>query len=286
MSEKNIDTKLKKLHELPTLPAILSQCNTLLKNPNVSPADLAKVIKSDQSITSKVLKLVNSAFYGLNGNVSTISQAIVILGFNTLRSIILSVSVFELLPKNETFGEFRISRLWEHSIGCAVIAKLLAQRLGVKDPEEAFTAGLLHDIGKVVIAKLLREEFITILETTHSEKILFLEAEQSIVGTTHAQLGERIAKYWKLPPPLIDAIALHHHNLHTSNYIKLVSIVHLADIITRGLQIRSGGDKAIPEISTTAWDTLTLNIDLMERWLGDLDEEFDRASAFFSFLSD
>jgi putative nucleotidyltransferase with HDIG domain len=251
----------------------------------VNPADLAKVIKSDQSITSKVLKLVNSAFYGLNSNVSTISQAIVILGFNTLRSIILSVSVFELLPTNETFGEFKISRLWEHSIGCAVIAKLFAQRLGVKDPEEAFTAGLLHDIGKVVIAKLLREEFITILETTHSEKTLFLEAEQRIVGATHAQLGERIAKYWKLPPPLIDAIALH-HNLHTSNYLKLVFVVHLADIITRGLQIGSGGDTAIPEISTTAWDTLTLNIDLMESWLGDLDEEFDRASAFFSFLSE
>ncbi len=286
MKAKHIDTRIKKLKDLPTLPTVLTQCNMMLNNPNVSTTELAKVIKTDQSISSKVLKLVNSAFYGLSGKVSSIAQAIVILGFNTVRNIILSVSVFELLPENEDFGDFEISKFWEHSIGCAVISKVLGQRLGMKDPEEVFTAGLLHDIGKVIIVKLFREDFLTILEITHKEKVLILDAEQHVLGIRHPQVGEILAKQWKLPPALTEAITFHHNLTEKINYLKMVSIVHLADIITRGLQIGSAGDPVIPEISTTAWDTLTISINAIEKWIVDLDEELDKASVFSSALSE
>ena len=119
-----------------------------LKILDVNVPDFAKVIQTDQAISSKMLKLVNSPFYGFSGKISTISQAIVILGFNTIRNILLSLSVFALLPKDTELGEFQISNFWEHSIGCGVISKAFGQKLGIKDPEEAFLAGLLHDIGK------------------------------------------------------------------------------------------------------------------------------------------
>jgi putative nucleotidyltransferase with HDIG domain len=257
----------------------------MLENPNVSAAELAKVIKSDQSISTKVLKLVNSAFYGLSGKVGTICQGIVILGFNTVRNIILSVSVFDLLPKNEDYGEFEIAKFWEHSIGCAVISKVFAQRLGLKDPEEAFIAGLLHDIGKVVIAKLFQEDFLTILKTTHKERVLFLDVEQEVLEITHSQVGGILAKHWKLPNNLTEAISFHHDCAEKMDNPKLVSVIHLADIITRGLQIGSGGDRVIPEINNAAWDVLKMDTAIIERWIDDIDEEVEKASAFFSVLS-
>ncbi len=285
MKRENIDIKIKMLKDLPTLPTVLVECNKLLEDPNVSASQLAKVIKTDQAVSSKVLKLVNSAFYGLSGKISTISQGIVVLGFNTVRNIILSLSVLDLLPKDADLGEFEISDLWKHSLGCAVISKVFAQRIGVKDPEEAFIAGLLHDIGKIIIAKLFQEEFVTILKTTHKEKKLFLDAEQDVLGTAHDQIGGMLAKNWQLPETLSESISFHHNGEKTMKHAKLVYTIRLADIVTRGLQIGSGGDRVIPEIDKTAWDTLKVSYSDLARWVDDLDEEFDKTSAIFSVLS-
>jgi len=286
MNTHDLDYRIKKLKDLTTLSTILTECNNMLKNPNVSASDLAKIIKSDQSISSKVLKLVNSAFYGLSGKVSNISHAIVILGFSTIRNVILSVSVFDFLPKDADLGGFEISKFWEHSTGCAIISKVFAQRLGMKDPEEAFIAGLLHDIGKLAIAKMFRDDFITILKTTHKDKVLILDAEREVLGITHPQIGGILSQQWKLPTTLTEAISFHHNGEKKINNVKLVSIVHLADIITRGLQIGSGGDQVIPELNNKAWDTLNLDIDIIERWIDDIDEEIDKANSFFSVLSE
>ena len=286
MKKENVDVKIKGLKDLPTLPTMLVECNKLLEDPNVSANQLAKIIKADQAVSSKVLKLVNSAFYGLSGKVGTISQGIVILGFSTVRNIILSLSVLDLLPKDADLGEFDISDLWKHSLGCAIISRVFAQRIGIKDPEEVFIAGLLHDIGKIIIAKLFREEFVTILKTTHQEKKLFIDAERDVLGTTHDQIGGMLAKNWQLPATLSESISFHHNGEKTMKHAKLVYTIKLADIVTRGLQIGSGGDRVIPEMNKTAWDTLNVSCNDIARWIDDLDEEFDRASAFFSGLSE
>ncbi len=285
MKRENIDIKIKRLKDLPTLPTILVECNKLLEDPNVSANQLAKAIKTDQAVSSKVLKLVNSAFYGLSGKVGTISQGIVVLGFNTVRNIILSLSVLDLLPKDADLGEFEISDLWKHSLGCAVISRVFAQKVGIKDPEEAFVAGLLHDIGKIIIAKLFQEELVTILKTTHQEKKLFLDVERDVLGTAHDQIGGMLAKNWQLPSTLSESISFHHNGEKTMKHAKLVYTIRLADIVTRGLQIGSGGDRVIPEMDKTAWDALNVSYSDIARWVEDLDEEFDKASAFFSVLS-
>ena len=285
MKRENIDIKIKRLKDLPTLPTILVECNKLLEDPNVSASQLANIIKSDQAVSSKVLKLVNSAFYGLSGKVGTICQGIVVLGFNTVRNLILSLSALDLLPKDADLGEFEISDLWKHSLGCAIISRVFAQRIGIKDPEEAFIAGLLHDIGKIITAKLFREEFVTILKTTHKEKKLFLDVEQGVLGTAHDQIGGMLAKNWQLPSTLSESISFHHNGEKTMKHAKLVYTIRLADIVTRGLQIGSGGDRVIPEMDKTAWDTLKVSYSDIARWVDDLDEEFDKASAFFSVLS-
>ena len=286
MSIQNVDESIKRLKDLPTLPAVFIQCNEMLKDPGVNVPDFAKIIESDQAISSKMLKLVNSPFYGFTGKISTITQAIVILGFNAVRNIILSLSVFALLPKDVELGEFQISSFWEHSIGCGTIAKAFGKKFGIKDPEEAFLAGLLHDIGKVVLPTLFYEEFLAILSMVKKEKILFLEAEQKVLGIDHVQIGERLAKHWRLPSILVEPIAFHHNGIEAINHPAQVSIIHLADIVTRGLQIGSGGDNVIPEINSTAWSTLKMNSDILEKWIDDLDEELDKASFFFSLLSE
>ncbi len=285
MKRENIDIKIKRLKDLPTLPTILVKCNKLLEDPNVSANQLAKAIKTDQAVSSKVLKLVNSAFYGLSGKVGTICQGIVVLGFNTVRNIILSLSVLDLLPKDADLGEFEISDLWKHSLGCAIISRVIAQRVGIKDPEEAFIAGLLHDIGKIITAKLFQEEFVAILKTTHQENKLFLDVEQDVLGTAHDYIGGMLAKNWQLPATLSESIFFHHKGEKTMKHSKLVYTIRLADIVTRGLQLGSGGDRVIPEMDKTAWDTLKVSYNDIARWIDDLDEEFDRASAFFSVLS-
>ncbi|MBN1547207.1 MAG: HDOD domain-containing protein [Syntrophaceae bacterium] len=286
MKEETINRRIEQLKDLPTLPTILMECNQMLQNPETTASTLGDVIKTDQAISSKVLKLVNSAFYGLSGRVSTISQAIVVLGFNAVRNIILSISVFEFLPRNADLKGFEIYKFWEHSIGCGVISKILGQKLGIEDPEEAFIAGLLHDVGKLVIARIFPEDFITILKITHSNKALFLDAEQDVLGITHNQTGEILAKHWRLPSTLIESIAFHHNGTEKMNNKNLVSIVHLADIITRGLQIGSGGDMVIPAINRKAWDALNMNSKIIEPLMDDLDEELEKMSIFLSIISE
>lgn len=286
MREENINSKIAQLKDLPTLPTILMECNQRLQDPDTTASDLGDVIKTDQAISSKVLKLVNSAFYGFSGRVSTISQAIVVLGFNTIQNIILSISVFELLPRNADLKGFEISKFWEHSMGCGVISNILGQKLGIEDPEEAFIAGLLHDVGKLIIARIFPEDFLAILKITHSKKVLFLDAELEVLGITHNQAGEILAKHWKLPSTLIECIAFHHNGTEDMHNKKLVCIVHLADIITRGLQIGSGGDMVIPEINRTAWDALNMKSDIIGQSMDDMDEELEKMSIFLSIISE
>jgi HD-like signal output (HDOD) protein len=286
MKAENLDVRIKHLRDLPTLPTILVKCDEMLKDPNVSCSDLAGVIRSDQAISSKILKLVNSAFYGLPGKVSTISQAIVILGFNTVRNIVLSLSVFDLLPKDADCGDFEMSKLWEHSMGCAVVSRVIGQKTRIKGPEEAFIAGLLHDIGKVVIAKLFFQDFLDIIRITHTERVLFLDAEQRVLGTAHTQIGEILATHWTLPPALTEAISLHHYAAPHVNSPRLVAITHLADIIARGLHMGSGGDPVIPEVSETAWNTLNMSSGMVGTWMGDFDEGLGKASIFSSTLAE
>ncbi|PKN49257.1 MAG: HD family phosphohydrolase, partial [Deltaproteobacteria bacterium HGW-Deltaproteobacteria-16] len=205
----------------------------------------------DHILASKLLKLVNSAFYGFPQRISSLNSAIILLGFNVIKSLIISASIFEVMEAQDV-------ELWEHSLGCAVVCNVLARHLGVKDPEEISTAGLIHDIGKVAIKMELPREYEKITELSQEKKISRLEAEREILGLDHSEVGSWLAKSWNLPNKLVEPIACHHDPHLAKEEQQASAIVHFANIMIRGLGYGHAGDIWVPPLNNKAWKLLAL----------------------------
>ncbi len=263
--KREIKRKLRQLQSLPTLPPVVSRLTKLIGDENTTALQIAEVIEKDQVLTSKVLKMVNSAFYGFPKRISTVSSAIVLLGFNVIRTLVLTASIFEMM-QSEDLG------LWEHSLGVAAASGILAQHLELKNQEEVATAGLLHDLGKVVIRAEFPHFYKQILRLVEQEKLSFLEAEKQILGMYHGEIGEFLVRRWNLPERLVEPIAFHHEVEKARKYKKETAIIHLADIIIRALGYGNGGDPWVPGLQDKAWRWLGLDRKDLEELLPLLDE--------------
>ena len=269
---------VKNLVKLPTLPSVVSAISSLMANPNVSVADINKVISKDAALSAKVLKLVNSPFYGFPRKVTTISHAIIVLGFNTVRDLVLSVSVFDTFKgESKTLDK---DAFWKHSIGVGVATRILAKRAGYTKLEEVFLAGLLHDIGKIVLDQFANQLYIKILAMCKEKNLLLYDVERAALGVTHSEVGKWLADSWNLPFDLSEAIEFHHSPPRARNAKEVVMLVHCADIFCRSIDIGNGGDNKIPIIDETAWQYLRLTEETMPDVLKAIGEEFDAASAF------
>ncbi|MBU0910620.1 MAG: HDOD domain-containing protein [Proteobacteria bacterium] len=242
---------LREVKSLPTLPGIIVKLTRMAEDPDTTTEQMGKVISKDHILAAKLLKLVNSAFYGFPQKISSLNSAIILLGFNVIKSLIISSSIFELMESQDV-------ELWEHSLGCAVVCSVLAKRLGVSDPEEVSTAGLIHDIGKVAIKMELKQEFETLKQMVHDRQISMIEAEKELLGIDHAEVGGWLAKSWNLPAKLVEPIACHHNPLEAKDEKLCASIIHFSDILIRGLGYGHGDDVWVPPLSKTAWQLLNL----------------------------
>jgi putative nucleotidyltransferase with HDIG domain len=243
---------LREVKSLPTLPGIIAKLTRMAEDPSTTTEQMGKVISKDHILAAKLLKLVNSAFYGFPQKISSLNSAIILLGFNVIKSLIISSSIFELMESQDV-------ELWEHSLGCAVVCSVLAKRLGVSDPEEVSTAGLIHDIGKVAIKMELKQEFETLKQMVHDRQISMIDAEKELLGIDHAEVGGWLAKSWNLPAKLVEPIACHHNPLEAKDEQLCASIIHFSDILIRGLGYGHGDDVWVPPLSKTAWQLLNLN---------------------------
>ena len=234
-----IRRKIKAIKSLPTLPAVAQKVSKMAENDATSAGQLARIIASDQALSGRVLRLVNSSFYGFPGRISSISNAVVLLGFDVVKSLIISVSVFEMMEKG-------IIGLWEHSLGCALASRLLAQQIPGSDPEEISVAGLLHDIGKVIYSTQLSETHTEIKTLIEEKKIIFYAAENQIQQMNHCDIGAWLAESWNLPATLREPIACHHTPQRATHARLATAIVHLADFLTRAVGFGSGGDPWTP----------------------------------------
>ncbi len=287
MGKEKIQKGIDNLLDLPGLPATVFETIQLLRDPDVSVKRLTQSIELDQSMTSKVLRLVNSSFYGVSGKISNIPQALVILGFNTVRNTILSVSAFEVFlrgGKVKTDG-FDLNEFWKHAVGTGIIAKVLAQILRLPEPEDFFIAGLLHDIGKVVTIRLFQPEFMEILRMVEQDDLYILEAEKEILGFDHGYAGGCLAKKWSMPKKLKEAITLHHIPGSAKDDIKMTAVVHLADSLCRGLDIGHGGDILVPEIVPEALEVLEIDIGFIAGCLPEIDAEMEQSADFMTIFS-
>ena len=242
---------LREIKNLPTLPGIVAKLGKMAEDPDTTTEQMGRVISKDHILASKLLKLVNSAFYGFPQRISSLNSAIILLGFNVIKSLIISASIFEVMEAQDV-------ELWEHSLGCAVVCNVLARHLGVKDPEEISTAGLIHDIGKVAIKMELPREYEKITELSQEKKISRLEAEREVLGLDHAEVGSWLAKSWNLPNKLVEPIACHHDPHLAKEEQQASAIVHFANIMIRGLGYGHAGDIWVPPLNNKAWKLLAL----------------------------
>ncbi len=263
---EKIRKALREVKNLPTLPGIVTKLTQMAENPDTTTEQMGKVIGKDHILAAKLLKLVNSAFYGFPQRVSSINSAIILLGFNVIKSLIISASIFELMEDQDV-------ELWEHSLGCAVVCSVLAKRLGVSDPEEVSTAGLIHDLGKVAIKMELPQEYAQISVLVESRGISRREAEQEVLGLDHAEVGGWLAKSWNLPGKLVEPISCHHQPGQAENERLSAAIIHFSDIVIRGLGYGHGQDVWVPALRPEAWELLKLKPEDIDELLVEVEEK-------------
>ena len=272
--EVKIIETIKRVVDLPTLPTIFAKISELIDKPKTSARDIGDIISDDQVLTAKLLKLVNSAFYGFPRKIATVTHAIVILGFTALKNLILTTSVFDLFSGIDS-AIFNPEEFWRHAVGCAVGARIIARHMNYGEPEEIFVAGLLHDIGKIVQARFLTEDFAKALEAAYQRNILLLEAENTVLNYNHTLTGRLLAVKWKLPIGLVESIAFHHNVEKANEFPEKVAIVHLADILVRAQRLGSGGDRRVPRLDKDAWEMLHLKKSMIQPIMEEIEKEFE-----------
>jgi putative nucleotidyltransferase with HDIG domain len=239
-TKRSVNDLIFRIGELPPMPQVAARALELIRNPDFSMNDLAHVLAMDEAMASLVLRWANSAYYGLRYPVSTVNQAVTVLGQRTLHSLILAASVAALYDRSVPGYALERGDLWRHSIGVAAGARMLAIKFGQQISEEAYHAGLLCDIGKLAFEILLRN-----VDTTGSgwQGKSFAELERDHFGIDHAALGAEMVRNWRLPAPLVDAIEHHHLPSRASEGFLLASAVHLADaaIMMAGIGIGRDG---------------------------------------------
>ena len=231
MTAEDFVRRLDAIHELPTLSTVAMKLSRLLTDIDISAKDVAEVIQYDQAIVTKMLKMVNSAFFGFSNKVSSVQHALMLLGFNTVRNAIIAIDVINALKtKNKTKG-FDMSAFWRHAIGVAVISRHLDQETGHHFREDIFTAGIIHDIGKIVLAHYFGGRYQDVLETMYREKISYWDAEHRHFPMNHAEVGMQLARRWHLPETMCSVIGRHHATSKADAIDDLVQIVHAADAL-------------------------------------------------------
>ena len=265
---------------MPTLPEAVARILKLSNSEDVEVEDLADTILMDKVLTARMIRLVNSAFWGIQRHIESIREAIVYLGLHQIQSIVLTTSLFNMFKSRNP--SFRIAAIWEHGLGCAMISRIIGERVGFPDLEKAYLGGLMHDIGEVVLSQFDVEKFNEVVDLVQKENIPFFEAENKLIGIIHTDFSEWFKEQWVFSEELAVFIATHHNLEKATINPQLVAIVVLADLFcrVRGLDYGYTESIAISFKDELAWEKLAENnhglsqIDL-ERFTLDLDGMVD-----------
>jgi putative nucleotidyltransferase with HDIG domain len=240
-----------------TVPHVVASLQSLMDAPSPSTADIADEIATDQVLTAKVLKVVNSGFCGFNRPVTTIRHALVLLGLDVVRTLVVGATIIDVFKEKSGMLE----GLWEHSLATARAAHAIAAAAGIEKPEEVAVAGLLHDIGKLVIAQCFPDQYSAIRERVTAKQIPQIDAERDVLGAAHPEVGMWLLKKWSLPSKLVYPVA-YHNNFHpVRDFADRTAVVHLADIVVRAKGMGNGGDPYVPALNAEAWKLLEITMD-------------------------
>ncbi len=281
MNSNAIIRKLDRIDDLPTLPAIAMEVNRLVEEGGVSAKNLSQIIEKDQALAAKLLKLVNSVFFGIRAEISNVSHAIAFLGNNMVRDAVISVSMINLFSSVNLLAGFDIKNFWSHSISVAITSKHLAEKTGATHPEKCFMGGLLHDIGKVILCAYFSDLFEKVWKTYHAGDLDFYETENREIDTNHSEIGGAVAERWKLPPHMIDAIRRHHDLGEDVSDYDLLKIVHLSDVVVNRFAIDPGGEAVRPAPHPDIVEELGSYADSYGEWFPEIAEEIESACSVF-----
>lgn len=229
---EELQDKIKHIANLPTLPQVATRLMKIINDPLTSSNDVAFVVGQDLSLSAKILRLANSAFYGIPRSITNINNAVVILGLKVINTMVLSLTVFDMFPGDKKQFLFDRKAFWVHSLSCGLTAKLLAgklKKLVLFDPEEAFCAGLLHDIGKVVMEQYMHDDFHKALLLARENNIPMYDAEKEVLGFAHTDVAEWLTSSWGLPTEIQLSLVNHHTPSQSQQNHDLITLCHLSD---------------------------------------------------------
>ncbi len=270
------------LQDLPPLPSVVMRVMQTVNDPSTSAADLNRLISGDQALASKVLRLVNSSYYGFPRRIATITHAVVILGFNTVRNLTTSLGVCTAFDPQGQSTALDRDGFWAHSVAVAVAAGVIARRKSVpaKAAEEVFVGGLMHDLGKLFLDQYFPDQYAIALKLAKAANISLWDAEKTALGVGHALVGKRIAEKWNLPPSLTAMIMLHHQPAFAKEHFQITGIIQAADHVARKLGLGNGGDDLVPALTPEVQQWLSFAPPMWETVERETQQKFDDARDF------
>lgn len=258
---------------LGSMAEVYHEIDGALKDPNSSAEDIGFIIEKDPSLTACLLKLANSSFYGFPSRVDTVSQAITMIGLGEVRHLASATLVLDYFSGIPT-DEVDMCTFWEHSLACGIAARIIAIQRRMAQSEQFFVAGLLHDLGRLVLFIRKPEEMAQVFETYHSSDTPLIKCESNLLGYDHTDVGHELLKLWKFPVNLIHAAKYHHFPLLSDFYPIEASIVHVADAIVHSLELGHSGEASIPPLRKGAWEQLDLSPVIVSNIVQDIDKQF------------
>lgn len=279
MTPLSLDDVVAEIRQLPSLPAIVTHLIKALDNEAVGVDKLVEGITQDQALAARVLRVANSSFYGVEHEVASIHDAIIVLGFRAVGSLVMAASVTSYFAPQAT-GGFDLYRFWRHCIATALASRALAKASGL-NPESGFTAGLLHDIGRLLLVTTRPEHYALVLARRSELDCLIHEAERQVLGFDHAQAGEALATRWRFPPNIIRAVASH-HAAEPGATPSLGDAVHVANVLAHALDLGGDADNQLPPLDPGAWQRLGLDAPALKALLAEVEQEHESYCALLA----
>ncbi|MDR1278953.1 MAG: HDOD domain-containing protein [Treponema sp.] len=271
------------IRSMPSLPTTVAKVLEVCNNPQTSPADLNHVISLDPVLVGRVLKLINSAYYGLGQQVTNLVRAIIMLGINTVKNLALSTAVMGNLSSKKDFQGLNMEGFWRHSLCVGVAAKNLAKQRGIdtKQQEEYFTAGLLHDIGKIPLNAVLSKEYMLTVSAADRERVSLFRAEEKNLGMNHNAAGAMIVKAWRLEGPVGEAVIHHHaYTEYSGPHTDILFSVAAANRFASIMEVGFSGDRYPEKMDNLIWETLGTGWDVFDKIETTVNEEIEKAKIF------
>ena len=268
-----LEELLSDVSSVPSLPLLYSRLDEAINHPRSSIADIAKVLSEDQGLTSRILKLANSPLFGYFSKIDTITQAVTIIGIQQVRDLALAISVmglFKGIPKDLVTME----SFWRHSIGAALSARVLAATQREPNLERFFVAGILHDIGRLVLFTRMPDLSRTIMEISRTEQRCLYEVERQLLGYDHATIGGSLLRRWKLPVRVAEPVEYHHSSSQAIQFPRESAVLHCADILTHALGFGGCGENAVPPLINDSWERLSIAPQQIPHIVAQIDTQF------------